>query len=111
LGRAALSPAEIACRLIRPKAEYAVVGNVVANANEYLGYDPRIDITVSERGLRRRLAVSRRFSVTWAGKTYYWEYLGRLDLIDCAEEWKQKRARYERWFPGPIGYPRKRALS
>jgi hypothetical protein len=35
-------------------------------------------------------------------KTYYWEHLGRLDLTDYAEEWKQKRACYERWFPGQV---------
>lgn len=42
------------------------------------------------------------FTITWAGKTYYWEHLGRLDLTDYAEEWKQKRAWYERWFPGQL---------
>ena len=42
------------------------------------------------------------FTVTWAGKTYFWEHLGRLDLADYAEEWKQKRAWYERWFPGQL---------
>ena len=42
------------------------------------------------------------FTVTWAGKTYYWEHLGRLDLADYAENWKKKRAWYERWFPGQL---------
>ena len=42
------------------------------------------------------------FTITWAGKTYFWEHLGRLDLTDYAEEWKQKRAWYERWFPGQL---------
>lgn len=42
------------------------------------------------------------FTITWAGKTYYWEHLGRLDLTDYAEEWKQKRVWYERWFPGQL---------
>nr|WP_256731022.1 AAA family ATPase [Ralstonia pickettii] len=42
------------------------------------------------------------FTIAWAGKTYYWEHLGRLDLTDYAEEWKQKRAWYERWFPGQL---------
>lgn len=42
------------------------------------------------------------FTVTWAGNTYYWEHLGRLDLTDYAEEWKVKRAWYERWFPGQL---------
>ena len=42
------------------------------------------------------------FAVTWAGKTYYWEHLGRLDLTKYAEEWKLKRAWYERWFPAQL---------
>ena len=42
------------------------------------------------------------FAVTWAGKTYFWEHLGRLDFTDYAEEWKKKRAWYERWFPGQL---------
>lgn len=42
------------------------------------------------------------FTITWAGRTYYWEHLGRLDLTDYADEWKHKRAWYERWFPGQL---------
>ena len=42
------------------------------------------------------------FTVTWAGKTYYWEHLGRLELTDYAQEWEQKRAWYERWFHGQL---------
>jgi hypothetical protein len=42
------------------------------------------------------------FTITWAGKTYLWEHLGRLDLLNYAEEWKQKRAWYERWFPNQL---------
>ena len=42
------------------------------------------------------------FTVTWAGKTYYWEHLGRLDLADYSDAWKKKRAWYERWFPGQL---------
>ena len=42
------------------------------------------------------------FTITWAGKTYYWEHLGRLDVTDYAEEWKRKHAWYERWFPGQL---------
>jgi exodeoxyribonuclease V alpha subunit len=42
------------------------------------------------------------FTVTWAGKTFYWEHLGRLDLTQYAEDWKKKRAWYERWFPGQL---------
>ncbi len=42
------------------------------------------------------------FTISWAGKTYYWEHLGRLDLTDYAADWKVKQAWYERWFPGQL---------
>jgi len=42
------------------------------------------------------------FTVTWKGKTFFWEHLGMLDLTEYAEEWKAKRAWYERWFPGLV---------
>lgn len=42
------------------------------------------------------------FTVGWGGKTYFWEHLGRLDLTDYAEEWQNKKAWYERWFPGQL---------
>lgn len=42
------------------------------------------------------------FTVTWAGKTYFWEHLGRLDLTEYASEWSKKKAWYERWFPGQL---------
>lgn len=42
------------------------------------------------------------FTITWAGRTYYWEHLGRLDLTEYTEDWKQKRAWYERWFPDQL---------
>ena len=42
------------------------------------------------------------FTVTWAGKKYYWEHLGLLDLKEYAAEWEDKRAWYERWFPGQL---------
>jgi hypothetical protein len=42
------------------------------------------------------------FTIAWAGRTLYWEHLGRLDLTEYAEEWTKKRAWYERWFPGQL---------
>ena len=42
------------------------------------------------------------FTVTWRGVTYYWEHLGLLDQTEYAEEWKRKKAWYERWFPGQL---------
>ncbi len=42
------------------------------------------------------------FTVTWRGKTFYWEHLGRLDLTDYVREWDDKRTWYERWFPGQL---------
>jgi hypothetical protein len=42
------------------------------------------------------------FTVTWAGETWYWEHLGRLDLETYSARWAQKQAWYERWFPGQL---------
>jgi exodeoxyribonuclease V alpha subunit len=42
------------------------------------------------------------FTITWAGKTYYWEHLGRLDLTEYSAEWDKKRDWYEHWFPGQL---------
>jgi exodeoxyribonuclease V alpha subunit len=42
------------------------------------------------------------FTVTWSGKTLFWEHLGLLDQTKYAEEWERKRAWYERWFPSQL---------
>ena len=42
------------------------------------------------------------FTVTWRGQTFFWEHLGRLDLTEYAKGWSEKRAWYERWFPGQL---------
>jgi exodeoxyribonuclease V alpha subunit len=42
------------------------------------------------------------FTVTWHGKTYFWEHLGLLDQTHYAKEWDRKRAWYERWFPDQL---------
>ena len=42
------------------------------------------------------------FTITWNGKTYYWEHLGLLERTQYAEEWKRKLAWYDRWFPGQL---------
>jgi hypothetical protein len=44
------------------------------------------------------------FTVTWAGKTYYWEHVGLLDLTEYAEDWKRKQTWYARWFPGQLTF-------
>ena len=42
------------------------------------------------------------FTVTWGGKAFYWEHLGLLDQTKYADEWKQKKTWYEKWFPGQL---------
>jgi len=42
------------------------------------------------------------FTVTWAGKTYFWEHLGLLDQTKYAEEWTKKKVWYEKWFPSQL---------
>ena len=42
------------------------------------------------------------FTVTSRGRTFYWEHLGLLDQTRYADEWKRKKAWYERWFPSQL---------
>ena len=42
------------------------------------------------------------FTINWRGSDYYWEHLGLLDREDYRAHWEQKRAWYERFFPGRL---------
>lgn len=42
------------------------------------------------------------FTISWKGETLFWEHLGLLDLSDYAQQWKDKRAWYDQWFPGRL---------
>lgn len=38
------------------------------------------------------------FTITYKGKTYYWEHIGRLDLPEYKKHWEEKEAWYNRYF-------------
>jgi hypothetical protein len=42
------------------------------------------------------------FTVSWKGKKYFWEHVGRLDLADYKKHWEEKRAWYKEHFPGQL---------
>ena len=42
------------------------------------------------------------FTVTAGGRQWYWEHLGMLDKPEYRTRWEQKRAWYDRWFPGQL---------
>ena len=42
------------------------------------------------------------FTLTWKGKTYYWEHVGRLDLPEYEKHWEEKKKWYEKNFPGML---------
>ncbi|MDY6863748.1 MAG: AAA family ATPase [Thermodesulfobacteriota bacterium] len=42
------------------------------------------------------------FTVTWKGRKYYWEHVGRLDLPKYKEHWEKKKEWYEEHFPGQL---------
>lgn len=42
------------------------------------------------------------FTITWKGKKYYWEHVGRLDLDNYKRHWEEKQAWYEDNFPGQL---------
>lgn len=35
------------------------------------------------------------FTITWKGKKYYWEHVGRLDLVKYKKHWKEKQIWYD----------------
>jgi hypothetical protein len=42
------------------------------------------------------------FTVTYKGKTYYWEHIGRLDLPEYKKHWEEKEEWYNTFFPGQL---------
>jgi hypothetical protein len=42
------------------------------------------------------------FTVSWRGKKYYWEHVGRLDLPKYEKHWKEKEAWYNKYFPDQL---------
>jgi exodeoxyribonuclease V alpha subunit len=42
------------------------------------------------------------FTITWAGDTWYWEHLGRLDNPIYKRHWDEKRAWYDKYFSGRL---------
>ena len=42
------------------------------------------------------------FTVKFRGETYYWEHVGRLDLLDYRAHWEIKEKWYEKHFPGKL---------
>ena len=42
------------------------------------------------------------FTITYKGKTYYWEHVGRLDLPEYREHWKEKEIWYHKFFPDQL---------
>jgi len=42
------------------------------------------------------------FTVSYKGKTYYWEHIGRLDLPKYKEHWEKKESWYNKHFSGQL---------
>jgi hypothetical protein len=42
------------------------------------------------------------FTITYKGKTYYWEHIGRLDLPEYKKHWEDKEKWYNMFFPGQL---------
>jgi hypothetical protein len=42
------------------------------------------------------------FTITWHGEEYYWEHLGLLEQDKYRTHWEQKKAWYEKNFPGKL---------
>jgi len=42
------------------------------------------------------------FTISWQGKKYYWEHVGRLDLEGYKKHWEIKKSWYDKNFPGQL---------
>jgi hypothetical protein len=42
------------------------------------------------------------FTITYKGRTYYWEHIGRLDLPEYEKHWKEKEEWYHNFFPDQL---------
>jgi energy-coupling factor transporter ATP-binding protein EcfA2 len=42
------------------------------------------------------------FTVSWKGKKYYWEHVGRLDIKGYKKHWEEKETWYKTYFPGQL---------
>jgi len=42
------------------------------------------------------------FTISWKGKKYYWEHVGRLDLKEYKKHWEEKELWYKTHFPGQL---------
>ena len=42
------------------------------------------------------------FTLVWQGEEIYWEHVGRLADPIYVKKWAEKRAWYERFFPGQL---------
>jgi hypothetical protein len=74
--------------LVRSKSEV-----VVANVLTKLGIDYKYEEPVEVAPHDFRLP---DFTISFKGKTWYWEHLGMLNLESYKKEWEQKKAWYKK---------------
>ncbi len=80
--------------LVRSKSE-VIIANILYQTGIPFKYESHL---VAPDGQGR----APDFTVTWQGKTYYWEHLGMLDLDDYEQSWALKKVWYEEHFPGQL---------
>ena len=80
--------------MLRSKSEV-----IIANLLHERGIPFRYELPLSAPDGTLRLP---DFTIAVRGRTYYWEHLGLLDQSQYADAWKQKKAWYDKWFPGQL---------
>lgn len=80
--------------LVRSKSE-VIIANILYQSGIPFKYEA---VIFGADGTPR----SPDFTIEWGGRAYYWEHLGMLDDENYARDWEQKKAWYERNYPGQL---------
>lgn len=80
--------------MVRSKSE-VIIANILHDNGITFEYEQEL---CSPDGI----LYSPDFTITSNNKTYFWEHLGMLEDEDYANNWKIKKAWYEKHFPGQL---------
>lgn len=80
--------------MVRSKSE-VIIANLLHNSELPFSYE--MPLFAGDGTLRLP-----DFTLSWRGRTYYWEHLGMLDQTKYADDWSKKQKWYDEWFPGQL---------
>jgi len=80
--------------MVRSKSE-VIISNQLAAGNVPFSYEMPLYASDGSMYLPD-------FTITWRGEQYFWEHLGMLDQKKYRDHWNEKKAWYEKHFPGQL---------